>query len=998
VARVIEQDESSGAWQQGAGPPDVLDPATLSGTPGEWSNSGEGLSEVRLRSAETAARSAADAAAERAQRVGALAAALVAAQTVEDVTVVLAEHVQQAVNGQTFSLREVVAGRAVARAMRLGGIPMGYQDRFAEVPLDLPSAMAEVVAGGRPVFVSSAEDNRRRYGGGAVEHHDAARIEGLARLPLLVEGELIGILSVGYRAPREFDASERLFLTTVADLAAQALGRAMRTERLARDAQRTQRLADLAAVLARTQTSAQVAQVLAEQVQQATACQKFSLREVDPEQGVARAILMGGTGSDYADRFTDVPLGVPSTIAEVVTARSPVFLASAQEYACRYGSDDVEHFEAARLSAMARLPLLVEDELIAILSVGYRAPREFDAAERLFLTTIADLAAQALGRAMRTEWLARDADRARRLGGLAAALVQAQTVDDVTAVLAEHVQRATSCDAFSLREIDTERKVARVIRVSGTPDHHRQRQPELDLDAPTSLAEVAATKLPVFMSTAEKTRGRYGIEAGDEQYEAARAEAVARLPLLVEGELIAILSVGYWAAREFDAAERLFLTTVGDLAAQALGRAMRTEQIRAESRRHRLLSAALAAINRRLDPADQLRALSASVVPELADFSSVHVLARPVPPGVMPELPVITERVSSQIIPGVQAAPLQAGLAWYEGDPITETVRQGRLLTDRIPTPAVPEWATRTGTGATFRTGLNHVVLSPVLVDGLVVAVAAFGMCHDRAPWDPPDLAIIAQITGYAAIALEHGLSYQHSRQTALVLQQALLSPTPRVPGLELCGRYSPAGHDEVGGDWYDAVEVGPGHLMLAVGDVVGHDITAAAAMGQLRAALRTLATDDPDSTPGALLDRLAAANRSLRMTKFATVVIARLTRTEQSWELAWARAGHPPPLLIAPGGATAQLLDQPTGIALVPGHAAPHPTATVSLQPGSTLLLYTDGLIERRGVNLTDSTTELCERAVEMAGQSVAQLCDRLLEHAPGGDDAVLLAVHITT
>ncbi len=777
----------------------------------------------RLRGAETAARSAAACAAERAQRVGALAAALVAAQTAEDVTAVLAEHVQQAVNCQTFSLREVVAGRAVARAMRLAGTPMGYQDRFAEVSLDVPSAMAEVVADRRPVFVTSAEDNRRRYGGGAVEHYDAARIEGLARLPLLVEGELIGILSVGYWAPREFAAPERLFLTTVADLAAQALGRAMRTERLGRDAQRAQRLADLAALLARTQTSAQVAQVLAEQVKQATACQTFSLREVDPVAGVARVICLWGPPDDYRDRFAVVPLDAASALADVAATRAPVFLASAQDNRRRYGSGDVEHYEAARL------------------------------------------------------------------------------------------------------------------------------------------------------------------------------EALARLPLLVEGELIAILSIGYRTARQFDAPQRLFLTTIADFAAQALGRAMRTEQIHAESRRHRLLSAAQAAINRRLDPADQLRALSASVVPELADFSSVHVLARPVPPGVMPELPVITERVSSQIIPGVQAAPLQAGLAWYEGDPITETIRQGRLLTDRIPTPAVPEWATRTGTGATFRTGLNHVVLSPVLVDGLVVAVASFGMCHDRPPWDPPDLAIIAQITGYAAIALEHGLSYQHTRETALVLQHALLSATPTVPGLELCGRYRPAGHDEVGGDWYDAVEVTPGHLMLAVGDVVGHDITAAAAMGQLRAALRTLATDDPSSTPGALLDRLSAAHRSLRMTKFATVVVARLTRTERSWDLAWARAGHPPPLLIAPGGATVRLLDQPTGIALVPGHAAPHPTATVSLQPGCTLLLYTDGLIERRGVNLTDSTTELCERAVEMAGQPVAQLCDRLLEHAPGGDDAVLLAVHIT-
>jgi serine phosphatase RsbU (regulator of sigma subunit) len=182
---------------------------------------------------------------------------------------------------------------------------------------------------------------------------------------------------------------------------------------------------------------------------------------------------------------------------------------------------------------------------------------------------------------------------------------------------------------------------------------------------------------------------------------------------------------------------------------------------------------------------------------------------------------------------------------------------------------------------------------------------------------------------------------------------------------------------------------------LLAVGDVVGHDITAAAAMGQLRAALRTLAVDDPTRAPGTVLDRLATANRCLGITSFATVVVARLTRSGASWDLAWARAGHPPPLLIPPpGNGQAHLLDQLTGIALVRGHTAPHPTAVLHLPPGSTVLFYTDGLIEHREVNLTMSITRLCERATELAGSPLEALCDRLLDHASGGDDVALLAV----
>lgn len=399
--------------------------------------------------------------------------------------------------------------------------------------------------------------------------------------------------------------------------------------------------------------------------------------------------------------------------------------------------------------------------------------------------------------------------RARRLADLAAALAGTQTPAEVVAVLAEQVQQALDCQTFSLREVLPGGQSARAMHVGGTPLGYPDRFTEVPLDVPSALAEVATSKQPVFLGSAQENRRRYGAE-GAQRYETARIEGLARLPLLVEDELIAILSVGYRAPREFDRDERQFLTTVADLAAQTLGRAVRTERLRMAARRHRLVSAAQAAINRRLDPADQLRALARSVIPELADFSSVHVLATPVPPGLMPPLPVITERVASQTIPGVETAPLQGDIAWYEGDPITETVRHGRLLTQPMPTPAVPEWAIRTGTAATFRTGLNHVVLAPVVVAGLVVAVASFGMCNDRPVWEPVELAIIEEIAGYAAVALEHGLSYQHSRQTALVLQRALLSDPPRVQGVELCGRYVPAGRDQVGGDWYDAFELAP--------------------------------------------------------------------------------------------------------------------------------------------------------------------------------------------
>ena len=165
--------------------------------------------------------------------------------------------------------------------------------------------------------------------------------------------------------------------------------------------------------------------------------------------------------------------------------------------------------------------------------------------------------------------------------------------------------------------------------------------------------------------------------------------------------------------------------------------------------------------------------------------------------------------------------------------------------------------------------------------------------------------------------ALEHGLTYQYTRET------------PTVAGLELAGRYRPAGRDEVGGDWYEVLERGPGRLVLAVGDVVGHDITAAAAMVQLRAVARTLALEE-DLDSGAVLHRLAEANRLLDITAYATMLFARLTRTDDDrWELAWASAGHLPPLLLTPEGTP---LDQAVGgLPLIPGVSRDLPGRTAA-------------------------------------------------------------------
>jgi len=168
---------------------------------------------------------------------------------------------------------------------------------------------------------------------------------------------------------------------------------------------------------------------------------------------------------------------------------------------------------------------------------------------------------------------------------------------------------------------------------------------------------------------------------------------------------------------------------------------------------------------------------------------------------------------------------------------------------------------------------------------------------------------------------------------------------------------------------------------------------TAAAAMGHLRATLRGLALDR-DEGPAAILDRLAKINFNLTITPFATLIYANLTRTDDRWTLRWASAGHPPPLLVTHRGVA--LLAEVTGTALVCTETPPRTEGEIALPAGSTLLLYTDGLVERRGTNLTDNLSALVSRVTVGARHLIEPLCDDLLAEAPTDDDIAVLAIHV--
>lgn len=437
-----------------------------------------------------------------------------------------------------------------------------------------------------------------------------------------------------------------------------------------------------------------------------------------------------------------------------------------------------------------------------------------------------------------------------------------------------------------------------------------------------------------------------------------------------------------------------------DVTAQA--RDQRSIQRRADEQQ--LLDTATVAMHDALDPAAELTALTHSLVPAFADACSAIMLDVPVRPGTHDGSPLRGTRVSfaSSVELSVELSvePREAaGLSWdAQAGPLHDAVRTGRPAMTTLGRDA-SDWSDTAGSVAWLRAAdVVGVAAAPIRVDGLVVGLLTFAATSPRGPFERADLTVMDRIATRAGVAVGQGLSYQRQRQASLTLQRSMLTSAPVVPGLEVVTRYRPTvADDEVGGDWYDAFALPGGDLAVVIGDVAGHDLASAATMGQLRSMLRALAHDRAhDTTPGEILARLDQVACGLRVTDFTSIVLGRL-RLGPSPALSWSNAGHPPPLLIDASGRT-HLVEHAGGVGPVLGVLpdAVRPTSEMAVPPEATLLLYTDGLVERRGPDPDANVATLVEQAAASSDGSLVGLCDTLVARAPVEDDVALLAVRL--
>ncbi|GAB2959568.1 SpoIIE family protein phosphatase [Streptomyces heilongjiangensis] len=452
-------------------------------------------------------------------------------------------------------------------------------------------------------------------------------------------------------------------------------------------------------------------------------------------------------------------------------------------------------------------------------------------------------------------------------------------------------------------------------------------------------------------------------------------------------------------------------TTVGDVTEERLAR-----------ERLSLLNEAGARIGSTLDLVRTAQELTEVAVPGFADFARVDLLEgllrgdEPAPgpiPGAV-RLRRIAERVWFE---GAFEEVAVAGDAdvYLASSPAALCLASGRSALYRTSDPAVSAWiaASPARQAKVSRYGTHSWILVPVRARGTTLGVVMCTRTRDTPdPFEPEDLALAEELVSRAAVCLDNARRFTRERTAALALQRSLLPQGLLQPSAAVvASRYLPASHRTgVGGDWFDVIELSGARVGLVVGDVVGHGIHAAAAMGRLRTAVRALADVDP--TPEELLTRLD--DLVIRLSaESAGSVSADLAHDSDadagagieatclyavydpvSGHCSMARAGHPAPVLVGSDGAVS-FVDLPAGPPLGLG-GLPFESADLDLPEQSVLALYTDGLVESRQRDIGQGLDILC-RTLGAPADSLEELCDRVVEAllpVRPSDDAALLLV----
>ncbi len=417
----------------------------------------------------------------------------------------------------------------------------------------------------------------------------------------------------------------------------------------------------------------------------------------------------------------------------------------------------------------------------------------------------------------------------------------------------------------------------------------------------------------------------------------------------------------------------------------------------AERNRLRFLAEVSDAMISTLDAEESAARLAELVLPRLGDWSMISLIGddgRPSAEAHAHADPARRADLDTYLAGRIRStgddSPLVAAL--LTGEPVQLAIDQA-LVEPSLSTDAVR--------AAWDRLEASSCTIVPLRARGETFGALVLMISAGRPAHTEMEIATAVEVARRAAVAMDNARLYSRQLKVAETLQHSLLTPPPQPDGLEIAVRYVPAAtHMHVGGDWYDAFTQPDGATLLVIGDVVGHNVDAAAAMGQIRSITRAIAYDRGGS-PAQTLTRVDDVLAGLAIGSLAT---AQLARVEQPPEqaarglrtLRWSSAGHLPPIVLRAEG-TVQLLDAPAERLLGTGAASSRSDHEALLYPGDTVVFYTDGVVEHGRSGIDDGLTRLTGVLAELVHLPLHELCDQMLTRIVAGrtdDDIAVLAL----
>jgi serine phosphatase RsbU (regulator of sigma subunit)/anti-sigma regulatory factor (Ser/Thr protein kinase) len=900
-----------------------------------------------------------------------LATALSAAVTPSDVAHALIERTPLLLGARGGALGLIDGAELVIVDPK--GVGLQTHAPGSHIPLSARAPIAQAASRGTSIQVRDRDTFEREYPDGAALTPYA---HGAVAVPVRATGgEVVGAMSYLFDEYRSVDDEAETIALIAADMGGQALERARLYDRERESVQSLDRILRVSPRF-HTDSEESASTAICREARTsfgADVSVLWRLRD-DRLELLASDPLHPALPTGLVASLSDFP-----TLHEAVDTLEVSFVPNVQDEALGAG---LERTRQLGIHSSLRTPIAIggaKAELVLIVS-WQRVLPEPDASRIALMRRFADQAGFALEQVARRRAqaeAARRAEETRRLQEITAALSLASSVTDVSNACLEHALNAVGAEAGFVVLTRDEGAMVDIVTSTGYADDELERWRALALDADIHFMRAIGTGEAIWALSAEDMT-RYAV------HETHSDRGWAALPLSTAAGVRGALHLAFRRPTELTEAERRWLQTVVSQCAQALERSrlFDAEQlVRRRTERLQDMTVALSNALTRADVAsvvvDEIGEAMGADATALASVAEERQLAQPLASrGYAGD---VLERwldisVDAQT-PAARALRRRAS-AFYE------TIDEIR---DEFPDVAADVIAS----------GHSSFLFVPLVVGRRAsgVVVMSWAEPHELST---EDRRFVESLAGQAAQALDRATHFESEQTIAETLQRSVLPVSlPRMEGVQLAARYVPGTAElDVGGDWFDAIPLPDGRLGLVVGDVVGKGVQAAATMAQLRNGLRAFSLDR--MKPSSTLARLNRLAEEVVETAFAT--IAYVVVDPKAGVCRFSSAGHPPPLIAYPDGRV-ELLEGGRGLPLGAGSDTRYRQAVAELPVGSVLVLYTDGLVERRG-RAIDEGFERLREATKRGPREPEQLVEHILEEMVGGeergDDIALLAVRL--